>query len=117
MQPNGQDPNGSPIEYPTVNYRGAKLTVKFSNRSLYRLDKQGIDLMSFGEKLKAGRISVSMIFDILAACIYPAAFSAEDLCEEVPMAEATHAVLDAIKKVQPPAALKLQEPAATSELQ
>lgn len=114
MQPN---PNGSPIEYPTVTTsRGVVLTVKFSNRSLYRLDKAGIDLQTFGEKLKGGRVSVSMIYDILAACIsHSPAYSAEDLSEEVTTADATRAVIEAMGKVQPPTVVKLQEPAAKSE--
>lgn len=108
MQPN---PNGSPVEYPTVTVRGIVYPVKFSNRTLYRLDKNGIDLAQFGEKLKAGRVSVSMIYDILSACL-PTGLAAEDLADEVSTADATKAVIEAMGKVPPPATVKLQEPAA-----
>lgn len=116
MQPNGADPNGSPIEYPTVTVDGQAFPVKFSNRALYRLDKDGIDLHQFGEKLKTGRISVSMVYDLLAAAMVTPPFMSrphgEDLAEKVLLADATRAILDAMGKAAPPAGLKLQEPAA-----
>lgn len=116
MQPNGEDPLGSPVEYPTVTVDGQKYAVKFSNRTLYRLDKDGVDLAQFASKLKSGSVGVSMIYDLLAAAIqvpkHVPRFSAEDLADVVPTAEATRAVLDAMGKAQPPAEMKLTEPAA-----
>lgn len=116
MQPNGADPSGSPIEYPTVTVEGAKYTVKFSNRTLYLLDKSGVDLQQFGAKLKGGTMSVSMIYDLLAASIqtpkHVPRFNGEDLADSVPVTEATRVVLEAMGKVPPPTEVKLQEPAA-----
>lgn len=112
-------PNGSPVEYPTVSIDGVHYPVKFSNRALYRLDKAGVDLRAFGEKLKAGRIGVSMIYDLLSAALltpqHVGRFDAEDLADKVSTADATKAVLDAMGKVPPHSEVKLQEPAAKSE--
>lgn len=114
MQPS--DPNGSPIEYPTITYSGIKYTVKFSNYTLYLLDKQGIDLKEFGERLKSGRMGYAMIYDLLAASIQsPVPIDVRYLVEGVPMAEASQAVIEAMGKVQPPADLKLRETAASPQ--
>lgn len=119
MQPNGADPSGSPIEYPTVTVDGQTYQVKFSNRALYRLDKDGVNLQQFGEKLRAGRIGISMIYDLLSATIvwppHVPRMSAEELTEKVGPAEASTAVIDAMGKVPPSAEVKLREPAANPQ--
>lgn len=121
MQSNGADPSGSPIEYPTVTVDGQEYQVKFSNRAIYRLDKAGVDLQQFGEKLKSGRVGMSQVFDLLAATIqtppHVPRLDAEELSEKVSIGDATRAILQSMGKAQPPAELKLREAANDRPLQ
>jgi len=113
-----QTPNGSPVEYPTVRIKGQDIPLKFSNGALYRLDKAGVDLQQIGADLKSGKVKISMIYDMLSAClvgtgVWNQRYSGEELAEEISPKEAADAVIAALGKVPRPVEVTLREPATT----
>ena len=113
MQPNGAaEPHGSGIDYPRVTVNGASYEVKWTNATLYRLSKMGVDMAQFSANLKASKIELWMVYDVLSACIQGHRFHPEDLAEAVPVAAAAKVVMDALGKVSPPA--MAQAPADTN---
>lgn len=83
---------------------------------MYRLEAMGVELSAVGRTLQSGRIGVKVLFDLLAACIErKPRFDPEELCDMVPKEDfklMAQALLESMGKAQPPAEVKLREPAA-----
>ena len=100
----------SPITYPTIMIREVAYPVKFGNAAFYRLEKAGLDLQDVSAKLKAKKITVALVYDLLAASVGNG-FTGEMLADLVEIPAARDAVISALGKVQPPPETKLREPA------
>jgi len=123
------DQTQSPVDYPTIKVGTSTYTVKFSNAALYRLDKAGTDLNAFGENLRLAAdamrrgeppttLKMSMVYDLLSACIVGVRLNPEDLADAVPISEAARTVIEAMGKVRPssqPAAVSATEMPVTPD--
>ena len=100
----------SAVTYPTVMIRGVAYPVKFSNAAFYRLEKAGLDLQDVSAKLKGGKLTLALVYDLLGACVGHG-FTGELLADAVEVPAARDAVIAALGKVQPSPETKLREPA------
>lgn len=100
----------SAVTYPTLSIRDVAYPVKFANAAYYRMEKAGLVLTDVAAQLKTGRLSMSLVYDLLAASIGHG-FTGEFLAEAVEIPVARDAVIAALGKVQPSPETKLREPA------
>ena len=64
------EPNGSGVEYPTIELGGKTYTVKFTGYAQYRLQKAGITFApAFRDGGKSYSIGLTSLVDVLAVCI------------------------------------------------
>lgn len=127
----------SPIVYPTVEIGGKAYTVKLSLGAVVRLERAGFDLRAINDEVRRwrsvrdesgaitqpGQVRLSVVCEILAAALQPhSGMTAEAIADLLELADlrpvfeaVARAVALAYAKLQPPAAVRLQEPGAIQE--
>lgn len=130
---------GSGVKYPTLSIGGKAYELRLSLGAFYRLEQDGLpadklaaeiqswipEVDAAGTVTRPGKVSVVTLLQVLAACIgNQTTMTAAQIADHLEMSdlqEVAAAVAQAcaisMSKLQPTAAIKLQEPAATQELQ
>lgn len=125
-----QNPNGSPVAYPTITFGEQTYTVKFSMLSQYVLDEEGVDPRQLPEIMRSPRPGkVALMFKLFAAAVahhfveagQPIPTGAEWAMRAeaagVSFKQIIEAVLDATKKAPSPADAAQPAPSDAAAIQ